>query len=263
VVGSVGVVIATARFNQLIDSINRLIYISGMKTAKRRAAASPRDDRAEDTKQRLLLAAIDVFGRHGFEAASTRMLTEAAGANLQSIPYYFGSKEGLYVAVAAHIAERVQDRVMPVAATIRESLQKAASSRAKKLEPDQARKFLGMLMTTMAHVFLHDESAPWARYIIREQMEPTAAFDQLYERILSPMLELVRTLLGCALGKDPNSEQIRLRAMSTMGQLIVLRAARATLMRQLSWTAIGEDEQAAVDMLIVNLVSSLVAGERS
>jgi AcrR family transcriptional regulator len=234
-----------------------------MKTTKRRAAVSTRDDRVEDTKQRLLMAAIDVFGRHGFEAASTRMLTEAAGSNLQSIPYYFGSKEGLYVAVAEHIAERVQDRVMPVAAVIRESLQKAASTPGKKLKPEQARQHLRDLMGTMARVFLHDESAPWARYIIREQMEPTAAFDHLYERILAPMLELVRTLLGSALGKDPNSEQIRLRAMSTMGQLIVLRAARATLMRQLSWTEIGDDEQAAVEMLIVNLVSSLVAGEKS
>jgi AcrR family transcriptional regulator len=234
-----------------------------MKTSKRRAASSTRDERAEDTKQRLLLAAIDVFGRHGFEAASTRMLSEAAGVNLQSIPYYFGSKEGLYVAVAAHIAERVQDRVMPVAATIRASLQKAASAPGKKLKPEQARQHLKELMGTFARVFLHDESAPWARYIIREQMEPTAAFDHLYERILSPMLDIVRTLLGSALGKDPDSEQIRLRAMSTMGQLIVLRAARATLMRQLAWSQIGDDEQAAVDMLIVNLVSSLVPGEKA
>jgi TetR/AcrR family transcriptional regulator, regulator of cefoperazone and chloramphenicol sensitivity len=229
-----------------------------MKTAKRRAAPVARDDRAEDTKQRLLLAAIEVFGRHGFEAASTRMLTEAAGTNLQSIPYYFGSKEGLYLAVAEYISERVQDRVLPLALTIREALQKAASTPEKRPTPEQARGLLQQLMTTMAHVFLHDESEAWARYIIREQMEPTAAFDHLYQRVFSPQFELVRTLVGCALGKDPNSEQIRLRSLATVGQILVLRAARATLMRQLSWTSIGDDEQAAVDALISNLVAALV-----
>ena len=43
--------------------------------------------RGEDVRLKLLQAAIEVFGRHGFDGASTRMLSGAAGVNLQAIPY--------------------------------------------------------------------------------------------------------------------------------------------------------------------------------
>ena len=221
---------------------------------KRAPRAEPRE-RVDDTKNRLLLAAIDVFGKHGFESATTRMLAEAASANLQSIPYYFGSKEGLYLAVAEHITERIRDRILPLADEIRAKLPEPGGAR--RISSEEARGLLQQVLTAMAHLLLHDESAPWARLMIREQMDPTAAFDLIYGRVLSPMLELVRVLVGSALGKDPDSEQVRLRTLSTIGQILVLRAARATLMRQLSWKEVGPDELAAVDALVVNLVRAL------
>ncbi|MDB4985308.1 MAG: TetR family transcriptional regulator protein [Myxococcaceae bacterium] len=223
-------------------------------STKRGARAEP----AEDTKTRLLLAAIEVFGRHGFEAASTRMLAEAAGVNLQSIPYYFESKEGLYLAVAHYIVERIQDRVHPLIELVYERLAARAEGPRRKVPKEDARELLQEVLTSMARLFLHNESEPWARFMIREQMDPTAAFDIVYARVLSPMLELLRVLLGHALGKDPNSEQVRLRAMSTMGQVLVLRAGRATLMRQLAWKKIGADELAAADALVANLVLAIV-----
>jgi len=230
-----------------------------MKTSDKRAEPTRRQQ-ADDTKQRLLQAAIDVFGRHGFESSSTRMLAEAAGANLQSIAYYFGSKEGLYLAVAEYIADRIEERVSPIALAIREQIGAAPKGRLPK---EQARALLLQMLTRVAHLLLHDESAPWARYMIREQMEPTAAFDHLYARVLSPSLDVVRVLVGSLLDRDPDSEQVRLRTMATLGQVLVMRAARATLMRQLSWHQVGNDELAAVDTLIATLVQSVAPATSS
>ncbi len=39
---------------------------------------------------RLIRAALNAFGRQGFEAASTRAIAGAAGANLAALPYHFG-----------------------------------------------------------------------------------------------------------------------------------------------------------------------------
>ncbi|HEX6141368.1 MAG TPA: TetR family transcriptional regulator, partial [Geminicoccaceae bacterium] len=61
---------------------------------RRPSSGRARGERGEATRERLLLAAIDVFGRRGFEA-STRELAGAAGVNLAAIPYHFGSKHGL------------------------------------------------------------------------------------------------------------------------------------------------------------------------
>jgi len=53
------------------------------------------------TRERLIQAAGAAFARVGYEAASIRSLTEAAGTNLGAINFHFGSKEALYEAVLA------------------------------------------------------------------------------------------------------------------------------------------------------------------
>lgn len=47
------------------------------------------------TKERILTAAEELFARHGFDGASLRQLTAAAGVNLAAVNYHFGSKDRL------------------------------------------------------------------------------------------------------------------------------------------------------------------------
>jgi len=53
----------------------------------------------QDARSRLVIAALRLFAEKGFEAATTREISEAAGANISAIRYYFGDKAGLYRAV--------------------------------------------------------------------------------------------------------------------------------------------------------------------
>ena len=50
---------------------------------------------APDTRERLLDAAERLFAERGFEGASMRALTQAAGTSLSAANYHFGSKETL------------------------------------------------------------------------------------------------------------------------------------------------------------------------
>ena len=68
---------------------------------------------AEKAKERLLKAGVELFDRYSFEGVSTRVLADRAKVNVASIQYYFGSKEGLYLAVARHIVHRVNSRIGP------------------------------------------------------------------------------------------------------------------------------------------------------
>ena len=56
---------------------------------------SPASSR-DETRCRLLRAAIDVFAIHGYHGASTREICERAGANTAAIHYHFRDKAGLY-----------------------------------------------------------------------------------------------------------------------------------------------------------------------
>ncbi|HUA78151.1 MAG TPA: TetR family transcriptional regulator, partial [Acetobacteraceae bacterium] len=91
----------------------------GSQTPPTRAGTHPR---GEDTRLRILRAALEVFAAEGYEGASTRLLAQRAGVNLPAIQYYFGSKEGLYTAVIDQIAERMETRMAPVMAEIRAAL---------------------------------------------------------------------------------------------------------------------------------------------
>lgn len=52
-----------------------------------------------DTRDRILDAAEKLFSAHGFDGASLRQITDAAGVNLAAVNYHFGSKEDLYAQV--------------------------------------------------------------------------------------------------------------------------------------------------------------------
>jgi AcrR family transcriptional regulator len=54
---------------------------------------------AEGTRRRILAAATDQFTTHGLAGARIDAIARAANTNERMLYYYFGSKEGLYVAV--------------------------------------------------------------------------------------------------------------------------------------------------------------------
>jgi len=60
-----------------------------------------------ETRERILDAAEELFAMKGIGNASTRDITTAAGVNLASVNYHFGSKEGL-------VEELLARRIVPI-----------------------------------------------------------------------------------------------------------------------------------------------------
>lgn len=67
------------------------------------------------TPEALIAAARVLFTRHGFDGASVRAITAAAGANLGAITYHFGSKQALYEQVVEACVGPLAERVEQVA----------------------------------------------------------------------------------------------------------------------------------------------------
>jgi AcrR family transcriptional regulator len=201
--------------------------------------------RGDLTREKLLTASIDVFGRYGFDGATTRMLTDAAGVNQQAIPYYFGSKEGLYIATAEFIAQQIGIHVSPMREKVRGRFLQADES-GKPVDEGEARALLTQIVETVAALFVSKESEPWARFLIREQMYPTEAFRRIYDAVMSPMFDVVGRLVAILLNDDPMSEHIRLRTMSLLGSVLVFRMAHAAVMTKLGWSSIGPSQLSTI-----------------
>ncbi|RYE31344.1 MAG: TetR/AcrR family transcriptional regulator, partial [Sphingobacteriaceae bacterium] len=52
-----------------------------------------------DKKDHILDIAEKVFSELGYDGASTRLISGEANVNMAMLNYYFGSKEGLFIAV--------------------------------------------------------------------------------------------------------------------------------------------------------------------
>jgi TetR/AcrR family transcriptional regulator len=81
--------------------------------ARRSPADGERQRDAERSRQALLDAALDEFAEHGYAGARVADIAQRAGVNKQLINYYFGSKEGLYLAVQQAWLDREADFAPP------------------------------------------------------------------------------------------------------------------------------------------------------
>lgn len=63
------------------------------------APVAPEPERG--ARERILVAALEVFAEHGFDGARTREIADRAGANLGLIKYYFDTKEKLWQAAVS------------------------------------------------------------------------------------------------------------------------------------------------------------------
>lgn len=71
-------------------------------------SAMPVQERALQTRERLLDSAIRCFARQGYEAASTRTIEAEAGVKRGLIAYHFGTKEALWKDAVAWLLERAE-----------------------------------------------------------------------------------------------------------------------------------------------------------
>ena len=79
------------------ESMDTIAHIADTGTAPPDVAPAELD---EQTRARLLRAAVCVFDRKGYAAASVREIVEIAGVTKPALYYHFGSKEGVLTARA-------------------------------------------------------------------------------------------------------------------------------------------------------------------
>ena len=88
---------------------------AGPATAPRLTIAPPqrppgvRERSAQATRASILKAAIKVFSTHGFGGGRVEQISRAARSHDRKIYYYFGSKEGLFIAALEEIYRRFNE----------------------------------------------------------------------------------------------------------------------------------------------------------
>ncbi|HVV99226.1 MAG TPA: CerR family C-terminal domain-containing protein [Planctomycetaceae bacterium] len=158
----------------------------------------------DDTRQRLLEAAGQVFAEKGFKASTVRDICGRIGANLAAVNYHFGDKERLYIeAVKAAHCSRPDDPSL---------------NWPPHFSPeDKLRAFVGHML---AHI-LDDKRPRWhAQLMMRELAEPTSACVELVDAYIRPMAQKLGEIINELVPADTPQSQRFMTAFSVVGQCL-------------------------------------------
>jgi AcrR family transcriptional regulator len=185
-------------------------------TKERQARIVSPERSEENTRNKILNAAGEVFAESGFEGATIRAITERAEVNVAAVNYHFRDKAELY------------NRVVVDACSVR-----AAWRDAMAQVTDSPEERLRKLISHFLEYMLGPDRPAWKRRLMaREMANPTTALDELVEKNIRPLREefLIPTLRELTGGRF-SRRQLSYIGASIMGQCLYYHQSRPIIER--------------------------------
>ncbi|MFM0739215.1 CerR family C-terminal domain-containing protein [Paraburkholderia xenovorans] len=210
-----------------------------MNTAKRlRRTTEGGYARGDETRQRIIEAAVELFGEHGFDGASTRDIATRAGVNAPALQYYFENKEGVYRACIEELADTAWKNFAPSVERAQTVLRENADT-ATLIDA-----FIG-IQEAMADSAFAKANKPGRRmFFAREQAgyEPESATKILTCKIREPLNEVSAALVARISGRAADDPVTLIRIFSLHGQLVIFHVAHRSTLSLLGWKSIDPEK---------------------
>jgi TetR/AcrR family transcriptional regulator, regulator of cefoperazone and chloramphenicol sensitivity len=172
-----------------------------------------------DTRERLLRSAIQVFAERGYAGGTIRDICRRAQANLASVHYYFGDKQGLYAAIFEQVSGMFRQRrarYLPPAAPAAERLRVYIQAALEEI--------LGSKGDAADHA---DLSAIY----LAEMAHPTETLDRIVALHIKPSNDELLTIVADLLDLHPQTPLVVDAAASVSGQILRYFLARPLISR--------------------------------
>jgi TetR/AcrR family transcriptional regulator, regulator of cefoperazone and chloramphenicol sensitivity len=161
----------------------------------------PRYSPAE-TKVRIISAAGEVFGEHGFHGTTIRQITKKAGVNVAAVNYHFRDKSELYLRVLRE-AKNCSHELAAVSLT------------------GTPENCLRVFIVAFVGYLLDPKRPLWHVQVISQEMiHPTPALDLLMRELTEPVFRQLRGLIAAVAAAPLTNTQCDLLASSILGQCL-------------------------------------------
>ena len=210
-----------------MDSIKRLRHPSTGGNA-----------RGDATRLRIIEAAIELFGEHGFKGASTRGIAARAGVNAPALQYYFGNKKGVYQTCAEYIANDAWMYLEPVVSHAAEVLRQDGDTPA--LIDTFIDAFIRIQEAVADGMFVEGCLPNQRLFFAREQAghEPSMASEVLTQRLQQPLNNVAAELIARITGTAVDDPITLIRMLSLHGQVLIFQVAPCVTLALLGSKAI-------------------------
>jgi AcrR family transcriptional regulator len=195
---------------------------------------------ADETRARILKAAVPLFARHGYAGASVRAIVTRARVNQAAINYHFEGKDGLYQAVLALAFAALTRDVDLDPATLADLPREAALKRfvRAQLRPLAAR----------------DDVALYLQIFNWETVHPTPVFKAFLSREAAPFLSLATDLIRRFLPPQASPKTALIGAIWLLGQCSVFVRNRE------QFAIAGSPLRMVVDERFLDELAELISG---
>ncbi|EGT0668446.1 TPA: transcriptional regulator CecR [Citrobacter werkmanii] len=209
--------------------------------------------KGEQAKNQLIAAALAQFGEYGLHA-TTRDIAAQAGQNIAAITYYFGSKEDLYLACAQWIADFIGSQFRPHA--------EEAERLFAQPEPDRGamRELILRACKNMIMLLTQDDTVNLSKFISREQLSPTAAYQLVHDQVINPLHTHLTRLIAAYTGRDANDTQMILHTHAILGEVLAFRLGKETILLRTGWSQFDEDKTALIEQTVTCHIDLILQG---
>lgn len=196
--------------------------------------------RGDETRQRIIDAAVQLFGEHGFDGASTRDIATAAGVNAPALLYYFDNKEGLYKACAQYITDDLQARYAPAIKQASDALKNNADTHTL------IDAYLCFQSLTLDSVLSqrHFSKGLIGRELAGES--PQVATEMLKKKMKQPINKLLLSLLARIMHTRPDDSITRIRLLTLKGLMMAFYYPPGACLEMLKWKEIDAAKSALI-----------------
>ncbi|HKS34815.1 MAG TPA: transcriptional regulator CecR [Enterobacteriaceae bacterium] len=205
------------------------------------------------SRKQLIAAGLEQFGEYGLNA-TTRDIVARAGVNIAAISYYFGSKEDLYLACARSVADFIGEHFRPYA--------KKAELLLGAAEPDKAaiRELILSACHNMTLLLTQDNTLGLSKFISREQLSPTSAYQLVHDQVIAPLHTYLTRLIAAFTDRDAGDTETILHTHALLGEVLAFRLGRETILLRTGWSQFDEQKAALIFQVITSHIDFILQG---
>ncbi len=182
----------------------------------------------DTTRDRLVVAASELFAEKGYRNATIADICKAANANIAAVNYYFGDKENLYNEVWRH-AFATASSAYPFDGDLPPN-------------PSTEDALYGCASAILHRIFAEDERGIFAKLLYYEMASPTLALDRIAKEVILPQSQYLVKIIREFMGKAISDDVLQICKHSIVGQCAFFNFSRPLRERVMGKKTMTEEE---------------------
>ncbi len=203
----------------------------------------------ENSRDRILDAAVTIFSQNGFEGARTRDIAALAKVNISTLHYHFQSKDNIYGCVIKKIYDLSDEYMMPVMIEQEKIIQNSQD----KKEIIEALKVMSL---TFVEMITRPENKRYSKIIAFEQIDQSQHFEMIFESVMKRVCQPFTQAVAKIIDKKSDSIEAILLTHSLHSTLTALQHNKSSLLYLTGWKGYDHNNIKHIRKNILRVIDS-------